>query len=63
MIDSEFEKDLEAIKDMPESEVKFVRMDKLEYTVMDIKLYRKSMAEDGGRNWEKLKKIRAMFRK
>ena len=51
----QMEEDLETIKNMPEEELQYVKRD--EWMSTDLRVYRESMAKDGGRTWEKLKTI------
>lgn len=55
-------KDLDTLQGMPESELKFLSEDPKKMA-MDLRMYRLSKERDGGAHWEKLKKIRQMFKK
>lgn len=56
----QLKKDIDTITNMPDEEVKHVSET---HTVTDLRLYQMSQERDGGRSWEKLKKIREMFKK
>lgn len=62
-MNQEYLKDLETIENIPPEEVKFIRTNTPENTMMDVRTYRISMEKDGGKSWEKLKRIRSMFNK